>query len=371
MWIPAVEGVWHHRQTVVAQVEDQVPLFVMRLMRRFASRFAWALPFVLIGFVFATSWPLMILAEPAGAPITQAGNYWWWFLVTASTVGYGDFYPTTTGGHLVGVYVIIGGIATLTTLFAKLASAIESARGRRMRGSVSLNISDHIVILGYTPGRTDKLVHELLADNDHPLVVCAWEEVESHPLPDQPVDFVRGDLNDEEVLRRARVPAAHSVLIDARDDNEALVLLVTVDHLTTDDTHLVVALRDLDRATHLKYVNPSVRCVQWHAPRMITEELQAPGITQLYTELMTYSTGGNTYSVRLPESVDQVTFGDCQTVLGKTHDATVLAVRSGDDLLVSPPWQTRIAGGSVLYYISRERLLPEEVARTLSAQDVT
>lgn len=242
-----------------------------------------------------------------------------------------------------------------------------------MRGSVSLNISDHTVILGYTPGRTDKLVHELLADNDHPLVVCAWEDVESHPFPDQAVDFVRGDLNDEDVLLRACVQSAHSVLIDARDDNEALVLLVTVDHLTRDGVNLVVALRDLDRATHLKYVNPAVRCVQWHAPRMITEELQAPGITQLYTELMTYGTAGNTYSLRLPDSLDRVKFGDCQTMLGKSHDATVLAVRSGDDLLVSPSWQTEIAGGSVLYYISRERLLPEDVARTLTlrAQDVT
>lgn len=342
-----------------------MPLFLVRMIRQLTSRYAWALPLGLITFVFVTSWPLMRLAEPAGAPITDPANYWWWFLVTASTVGYGDFYPSTVGGHVVGVYVIVGGIATLTTLFAKLATTIENARGQRMRGSVSLNISNHIVILGYTPGRTEKLVHELLADNDRPLVLCAWEEVESHPLPDQSVDFVRGDLNDEEVLSRAAIGDAHSVLIDARDDNEALVMLVTVDHMTTDDTHLVVALRDLDRAAHLKYVNPAVRCVQWHAPRMITEELQAPGITQLYTELMTYGAGGNTYSVRLPDSLERVTFGDCQTVLGRRHDATVLAVREGDDLLVSPPWQTQIAGGSVLYYISRERLRPNDIADTL------
>jgi voltage-gated potassium channel len=104
-------------------------LFVLiRLIRRARLR-TWLLPAVLIGVVFATSWPLMALVEPPASPIVEPSNYWWWFLITTSTVGYGDFYPATTLGHIVGGYVVFGGIATLSVIIARVAGLIESARG--------------------------------------------------------------------------------------------------------------------------------------------------------------------------------------------------------------------------------------------------
>jgi voltage-gated potassium channel len=36
--------------------------------------------------------------------------------------------PVSTGGHVVGVCVIIGGIVTLTLLFTQLATALETMR---------------------------------------------------------------------------------------------------------------------------------------------------------------------------------------------------------------------------------------------------
>ena len=150
------------------------------------------------------------------------------------------------------------------------------------------------MLLGYTPGRTERIVGQLLADNGGRWCCARWDDAAAHPMPGHDVDFVRGDLIDEEVLRRAGVTAA-TVLIDARDDNEALAIAVTVDHVNA-DAHVVVSLRDLERAVLLRRINDNVRCVQWHTPRMITEELTSPGIAEVYTELMTHG-GSNTYSV--------------------------------------------------------------------------
>jgi voltage-gated potassium channel len=314
--------------------------------------------------VFATSWPLMALAEPADAPIVRPANYWWWFLITTTTVGYGDFFPVSAGGHLVGVYVIFGGIATITTLFAKLAAVLDRVKGLRMKGMISVDVSQHVVLLGYSPGRTERIIDELLADSGPSVVLCAWPEVDAHPIPDRDVHFVRGDLMDDGVLRRAGVHRAQSVLVDAHDDNEALAVVATVDHVAP-QVHIVVALRDLGRATQIRYVNAGARCVQWHTPHMLTEELQSPGISQVYTALMTHG-GENTYSIRLPATAAPLAFGDCQVALGRRHDATILAARAGDTLLVSPPWQTELPPGSVLYYVSQRRLTPEDLADAVS-----
>ncbi|SDQ71086.1 ion channel [Actinopolyspora saharensis] len=336
---------------------------LFRLLQRFVGLRSWATPAVVIVFVFFTSWPLMALFESAGSELVQPANYWWWFLVTTSTVGYGDFYPETTGGHVVGVYVIVGGIATLTTLFTHLATKLETARGKRMSGTAALHVSEHVLMLGYHSGRTERILDELLADGRHSVVLAAWDEVDRNPVPDRGIGFVRDDLSSEEVLRRAGLHRARSVLIDAHDDNEALAVAVTVDHVNP-ELAPVVALRDMSRAEHLRYVNSSIRCVQWHTPQMISEELLDPGITQVYAELVTHG-GGNTYSCRLPDSLDQTSYGACQLALGRRYGATALAVRTRSDLLVSPEWETRLPAGSTLYYIARQRVPPDGLARAI------
>ncbi|MCO1577239.1 NAD-binding protein [Crossiella sp. SN42] len=341
-----------------------MPLFLSRLLTRLAFLSSWATPAAVIVFVFATSWPLMALAEPAGSALVQPANYWWYFVVTAATVGYGDLYPESGWGHLVGAYVIVGGIAALTTVFTKLASVLEQARGRRMQGSNTVHASEHIVLVGYEPGRTERIVSQLLAEQEHRIVLCAPDEVGTHPLPNPEVEFVRGELTDEAVLRRAGVHRAAVVLIDAHDDNEALAIAVAVDHLEP-SAHVVAALRDMDRTALMHYVDRAIHCVPWHLPRMIIEELTSPGIAEVYAELMSDGQA-STYSVRIPEAVGPVPIEDCQLALGRKHGATVLAVRDADGrLVVNPSWQSKAGPGSVLYYVSPRKLSARQISEAL------
>lgn len=50
------------------------------------------------------------------------GDAIWWGFVTFTTVGYGDFYPTTTGARIVAVVLMIGGVAFLGTLAGTLSA---------------------------------------------------------------------------------------------------------------------------------------------------------------------------------------------------------------------------------------------------------
>ena len=167
--------------------------------------------------------------------------------------------------------------------------------------------------------------------------------------------------------RAVRAAGAQSVLVDARDDNEALALTVAVDHLNRGRAPRGGAAGHEQAPASSATSSPRVHPVQWHTPRMITEELQDPGITQVYTDLMTDGGGGNTYSVRLPDSVGPMTFGECQTMLGRDHAALALAARGDDGLLVSPPWDTPLAPGTVLYYVSRQRLTDRAAEPTREA----
>jgi len=69
-------------------------------------------------------------ADPA-ANIKSANDALWWGLVTITTVGYGDRYPVSDGGRLIGTFLLFAGIALFSVLTGFIANAFIAPRRRR------------------------------------------------------------------------------------------------------------------------------------------------------------------------------------------------------------------------------------------------
>ena len=68
-----------------------------------------------------------------GSNIHTLGNAVWWSFVTVTTVGYGDFYPVTTGGRITACFIMGTGLLTLAVVTAQVASSFvgrDSSRDR-------------------------------------------------------------------------------------------------------------------------------------------------------------------------------------------------------------------------------------------------
>ena len=60
--------------------------------------------------------------DAPGANITTLGLALWWAIVTTTTVGYGDTYPVTTAGRLIGSVIMVVGIGLIGTVSATVAA---------------------------------------------------------------------------------------------------------------------------------------------------------------------------------------------------------------------------------------------------------
>lgn len=67
------------------------------------------------------------------ANILTAGDALWWSIVTLATVGYGDKYPITTDGRVIGTIVILAGVGLFSSLTSFLAHWFLARRPERVR----------------------------------------------------------------------------------------------------------------------------------------------------------------------------------------------------------------------------------------------
>ena len=58
------------------------------------------------------------------ANITSGSDAIWWAIVTITTVGYGDYYPVTFAGRIIGVLVMFSGVGIIAALASVLTSII-------------------------------------------------------------------------------------------------------------------------------------------------------------------------------------------------------------------------------------------------------
>lgn len=72
-------------------------------------------------------------AQYAFASDEQFTSLWdgvWWAVTTATTVGYGDIYPVTVQGQIIGIALMFVGIGFLSLLTASIASRfVKEERG--------------------------------------------------------------------------------------------------------------------------------------------------------------------------------------------------------------------------------------------------
>ncbi|MGF1722149.1 potassium channel family protein [Vibrio kyushuensis] len=96
----------------------------------FSNRRETTLASILLLLVFlltvGSSMMLFIEGKNPGGNIKDGGDALWWALVTISTVGYGDHYPVTANGKILGSALIVCGVGIFGAISGLITSMITS-----------------------------------------------------------------------------------------------------------------------------------------------------------------------------------------------------------------------------------------------------
>lgn len=173
-------------------------------------------------------------------------------LVTASTVGYGDATPISQEARLFGMSVLLVGTASFAVaLGALLGPAIEArfsaALGKMTETDLDM-LDDHVLLLGYGE-LTEPILGEL--DGQVPFVVVTTDQDRAAALADRGLNVLTADPSDEESLDCAGLDRARAVVAATNDDAEDALAVLTARQLRP-DARIVAAATDRDNVAKLK-----------------------------------------------------------------------------------------------------------------------
>ncbi len=343
-------------------------MIIKQLIRRFSGlllNLSWLSLGLLVTFHFLSSWGLLWLAGED--EIVAPDVFWYVYMVTATTVGYGDYSPVTAMGRaVVSFWLMTGGISLFAAVIGKVSQFLVKIWRKRMQGREDYShLADHVVILGWHDERTRYMVRQILGDkrrDEREIVLCSIKEIEN-PLPDQ-VNFVRGDsLTATSLLRQAGVPTASRIIIYGDTDDQTLATGLAVSAIKT-NAHIVAHFDNNEVARLFKAHCPQAECTTSISLELIVRSAQDPGSSRIQNQLLSTLTGPTQYCIQVPESFSGCRYGKLFYALKEQHNATAFGIalsQVGDDLELNPSNDSQVSAGQFIYLMAPERIRSREI----------
>ena len=338
------------------------------LLRAHADKASWQLIIAITFLHIIATWILLYLANDK--ELLSLDTYFYYYVVTTSTVGYGDMSASTPMGRwVVALFQIPFGLALFGVLLGKVGQLVTYWVRRAMTGNKNLShLSDHIVIFGWHEQRTKKIVDYILADNKRKdrKIVLAVDNLEEHPLSNySELEFAKlSSFTDINELQRIAINSADKVIIDGKDDDHTFTTALMVSPLIKKSAHISAHFIDESKVNLLRTHCKNVECSSTKSAEILVRAMQDPGSSRVQEELLSTLQGDTQFSVQLPKNIKAQSFAAFFHYFKRNHNAIILGVAhdlNAFEMDLNPPLDFKIKGGDILHYISPERVLQSEV----------
>ncbi|MFB6468043.1 potassium channel family protein [Cytobacillus sp. Hz8] len=308
---------------------------------------------IMIVILFGT---IISFLEPSVFPTIFDGI--WWAIITASTVGYGDFVPQTMIGKFAGMILIFLGAGVLSSYFVALSTTAVSKQNEYMDGKMVYKGKGHFIIVGWNE-RSKELIHALLKSDSHSVILID-QTLETNPIPHKQIHFIRGLSHLDDVLIKANIFTAEKVILTADQNKDE-------QHADMNTILTLIAIKGL---------NPDVICIVEiltsdyvaNAKRAGADEIIQSNVLTSYVMsncLSLAEVGHSSLLLLLNQLQDsQLTLFSSHSYKGQTildissqllkEGTLFIGIRKGEETLINPPHNYVVNEGDQLLVVGKK-----------------
>ncbi len=293
-------------------------------------------------------------------------DFFYYYITTATTVGYGDLSPSGPAGRWAALlFILPGSIAIFTAVLGKAITDLSAIWRRGMNGLGNYSERQgHTIVLGWQGLRTRKLIDLLEADRlADERIVLVDKALEQNPIPSQ-LDYVRADaLSALADLDRAGMSGAARVIVRGASDDETLAATLAVT-AAAKRAHVVAYFEDEQAAGLVTRQCPDVETVGSLSAELLVRASRDPGASRVADRLLSSKTADTAYAMTLPIGAKPTGYLDALVGLKRRYGLTLVGLAKPDtetvDLNCTP--DTVISAGDTIFYIADARLSPDSIA---------
>lgn len=308
---------------------------------------------------------LLVWAESAAdeANIDSLVHGMWFSVVTLTTVGYGDYYPVTPAGRVLGAAFILASLGLVGYFVGKISERIQHFREQRRMGLQGTDFRDHVVIIGWD-GFARLVTGQML--HTHTRVAVVTDRRDQLELIHEEYDGAQvfvlfAALDNVEILDKVNLAAAHLVFVNTGSDTDRLIRVLNIRGRYPQARFLVVLESPELRVT---FENAGVHHILSKtelSAKLTASHIFEADVAAFANDLITTGREAEDHDIlqyRISEAspLRELSYGEVFQTLKRRFNAIPIGLARGGDqhrreLLKLPPDDTPVRAGDYLIVI--------------------
>ncbi len=243
---------------------------------------------------------LVYTEQGTSPPIDSMGDALWYSIVTLTTVGYGDLYPTTTIGRVLGLCFVVGSLGITAALIGNFVEYLTEMEERRKMGHHGTDFENHVVIVGWSHF-AETVVEQLIAAGRQVAIITEHRDqvdLIHEKFDEDPVFVLFTDLNNVERFEKANLREARGVFVNLDSDTDSLITIINLKRQFGDRNYIASIENDDLRETFLTAGATHVLFRDGIAAKLTASYIFEPDVADFSTDLLGSSGMQDDYDIR-------------------------------------------------------------------------
>lgn len=287
----------------------------------------------------------------------------WYFIVTITTVGYGDLSPVTTGGKFVGGVFVILSVGLLGALIGKASNYFIDIREKRKMGHFGTKFSNHVVIVGWD-GFAQSIASILVEAGRKVAVVTEDKDAIELMYEDYPrTNFFALHTSFNSIANYAKVNIEKSIIVfvNLERDTDKLVAILNLKKSYPNIEFMVsldeTKLKDTFKSAGAKHIISKNEI----ASKLVASHIFEPAVADFSSDLMVGAEHEDDYDIQQYYITEKNPFagqkyGDLFSAIKEKYDALVIGLAkkttSGYKLYKLPKDDLPVESGDYAIFIN-------------------